>query len=217
VNHPEWLLAEPFERRPPFTFERIGEEVQFHTVVDIHWTMHFWFANEVPLDELVVGEGELPRLSLPWNLLITFFKLYFEAFDRPYYGFHHLADLAAMLRTQPSESDWTRVDQFVQTYGLWAAAFYTLRAAAMLAGPESVPEDLLVSWGRTAPPQGETPHNVEKRTWYTQLDLGDFIPYMTGHRSVSRLGRPSRSTPARTLLFTPAEESRPDYRREAHA
>lgn len=219
VNRPAWLLAPPFERRPPFTFERIGDGVQFHTVVDIHWTMHFWFADESPLDELAAtAEGELPRLPLPWNLLITFFKLYFEAFDRPYYGFHHLADLAAMLRTQPADSDWARVDAFVQKYGLWAAAFYTLRAAATLAGPGSVPDELLESWGRTAPSPAEMSHQPEKRTWHTAFDLGDFIPYMTGNRGVTRLGTLSRPAAQPRKLTRPGvEEPRPDRRREAHA
>jgi len=145
TNVPDWLLGGAFVRRPPFTFEARDGHIDFHTVVDIHWTVHFTFAAERPLDTIVAAGRALPRLSTGWNLVTTAFKLYYEAFDRPYYGFHHLADLAAMLQTQPSAEDWRLVDGLVQRHGLWAPLFYTLAAAASLTSATGTPDELLAS------------------------------------------------------------------------
>jgi hypothetical protein len=192
TNVPEWLFGPDFVRRPPFTFERRGEAIDFHTVVDIHWAIHFMFAQDSPLERIAPRTaGELPRLSTSWNLLITAFKLYYEAFDRPYYGFHHLADLAAMLRTSPGAGDWELLDELVQKHGLWAPVFYTLSAASALAPDAAAPSDLLDSWSRTAPPLESMRHDVERRTWFTTRDCGDFIPYMIGRRIGTPLLAPS--------------------------
>jgi hypothetical protein len=218
TNRPDWLLGEGFNRRPPFTFERIGSGIQFHTVVDVHWTLHFMFKEESPLDEMPAPQpGALPRLSTAWNLVTTFFKLYFEAFDRPYYGFHHIADLAAMLRDGLSAGDWRRVDALVQAYGLWAAAFYTLSAASSLAGSGSVPQELLDSWARSAPPLESLRYDVERRTWHTPLDLGDFVPYMTGVRTAAPLGVAASAPAPRRLFSRHRQALRHEARKEANA
>jgi hypothetical protein len=187
---PPWLFGPDFRRRAPFTFESQGEEILFHSVVDIHWALHFSFVSEEPLANIVHearAPNPIPRLSTGWNLFISCFKLYFEAFDRPYYGMHHLIDLAALLRTHPTGSDWETVAALVRRYGMQACMFYTLSAAESLVGQPVVPLSLFCEWSVTAPVPDSMPDGVEKRTYHTNLDLGDFIPYMIGRRIPSQL------------------------------
>jgi hypothetical protein len=196
TNVPAWLFGDAFVRRPPFTFERHDDGIDFHTVVDVHWTVHFTFAKESLLRDVVREAGSLPRLSTGWNIVITAFKLYYEAFDRPYYGFHHVADLAAMLRTWPASADWQLVDDLVQRHGLWAPLYYTLAAASSIAGDAAAPRDLLAAWSRTAPPPETFAPGAERTSWFTHGDCGDFVPYMIGQRIGTALGTSSPGTPS---------------------
>lgn len=179
TNAPDWLFGPDFERRAPYTFERLPEGVVFRSVVDVHWALHFSLQDERPLDRLVAaplaGGGSLPVLGLGWSLFVSAFKLYFEAFDRPGYGLHHLTDLAAMLRQQPTPDDWALIDDLTRRRGFEAAMFYTLSAAEALVGEPVVPPELIEAWSQLQPvePGGQT------------RDFGDFTPSMLGRRTPS--------------------------------
>jgi hypothetical protein len=176
TNAPDWLLGPDFEAGAPFIFERTPDGVLFRSVLDVHWALHFILQDESPLDTTfnvrLDDGGELPVLGLEWSLFITAFKLYFEAFDRPGYGLHHLTDLAAILRCASDGLDWQIIDGLVQRHGLQAPVFYTLSAAQALAGADFVPSEMMSSWAHIPP--------IEP--WQTVKELGDFVPVMLARR-----------------------------------
>lgn len=172
LNLPAGYFGDDFERRVPFTFEAIGDSMYFNCVVDVHWALHFKFAEERPLDGIIQPADGLPRLAMSWNLFTSLFKLYFEAFDRPRYGLHHVVDLQAMLRQQPSENDWRSLSALVERYALEAAAFYTLSAAQDIAGTRLVPARLLDAWC-------SVDRDAVSRS---PLDYGDCMSYVLGRR-----------------------------------
>lgn len=187
TDPPSWVLGADFVRRSPYPFELVDGDVLFHDVVDLHWTPHFAFARERPL-ESVRPAADVPVLGAAWSLFTSSFKLYFEAFDRPHYGLHHLIDLAALVESGLDAAEWRTVADLVSRYGMQAAAFWTLSYADRLARQGGVPPSLLDAWSVTAPaiedlPPGHLPH----RTFHSQLDLGDFLPYLTGRRAARPL------------------------------
>lgn len=175
---PEWLLGSHFKHRAPFTYERLPQGIIFRSVVDVHWALHFELQYESPLDDVrtvPLDDGsELPILSLEWSLFASAFKLYYEAFDRPGYGLHHLTDLAALLRYGTEPLNWDAFADLVQRHRFEAAVFYTLSAAEALAGGEFVPPDLMAQWAALKPPSPAT-----------RVELGDFVPWMLGRRQPS--------------------------------
>lgn len=197
-NIPSWLFNEHFKRRPPFTFEKTGDHTFFHAVVDVHWALHFSFQTEMPLKNIVYTKCEgssIPILNTAWNIFASVFKLYFEAFERPYYGFHHLADLCALVDTGPAIADWNLLDDLIHKYGLQAAAYYTLSAVSELDSAQNIPSELMEKWAKTAPSPDHMPDHLLKWTYHSPLDLGDFMPYLTGSRSSNqpRFGKCSES------------------------
>lgn len=199
VNPPPGFWSEDFVRRMPFTYQQVGDGVLFYSVIDIHWALHFAFAREAPLDSVVwsktVEGDDFPHLSQEWGLFTTCFKLYFEAFDRVGYGYHHLADIVAILRTPLGERQWRRFNELIQNYGLEAAAFYTLSAAVGIAAQPLVPAELLREWadlrGATHPAGRAQAGAGPLRQ---ALDFGDFMPYLIGRRI--RVELPPRSAKA---------------------
>src|SRR5205085_10599093 len=101
-------------------------------------------------------------LSLEWNILISSFKLYFESFDRPRYGFTHLDDLVALLNLA-DQVNWSVLNDLVRQYGLEVATFYTLSAAQRLAGKNQVPASLLDEWSQITPivTSNQARHNLD--------------------------------------------------------
>lgn len=181
INHPEWLLAPPFVPRSPFAFGTTQGGHVLHSSFDIHWAIHFTFAHATPLDSLrliEIAEGEtIPVLGPEWNILISAFKLYFEAFDRPHYGFNHLVDLIALMKLG-DEINWPLVQSLVRQYHLEAAMFYTLSAAQRIAGVSLVPAPLLEEWSRIKT-------NSNNHHGAHTLDYGDFVPYLINQRVAS--------------------------------
>jgi putative nucleotidyltransferase-like protein len=176
ANAPPWLFGPDFERRAPFTYERTPEGVVFRSIVDVHWTLHFVLQSEDPLAHVQFARtadgANLAILSLEWSLFVTAFKLYFEAFDRPGYGLHHLTDLAAILRHAREPLDWKMIDALTRRHGLEGPIYYALSAAQALAGADVVPLELMNGWSSIPPvPPGEATR-----------ELGDFVPSMLGRR-----------------------------------
>jgi hypothetical protein len=182
-NAPEWLLSPTFTRRSPFGFGANGaQQPVFYSSIDVHWALHFVFANASPLDAVREDSGSVPILSHEWNLVFSLFKLYFEAFDRPRFGFTHVADIRALLDS--GEIDWDRVDALVSRFGLEAAAYYTIACCESLSAEPSAPQDALRRWSDIGDPQGSSAA--------ANLDFGDFIPYLTGSRAVAGFGSSDR-------------------------
>ena len=183
VNVPEWLFAPEFKRGTPFTYEKLPDGPVFHSVFDVHWALHFLFAEERLLDQLMFvtsrhdPELEIPTLNPEWTVFFTIFKLYSEAFDRPAKGLPLLMDLAALLSALASEVDWEQLAASVTKYGFESGAFYTLSAAERLLGVTAVPEALLDSWSTIAPRREDEPQPV---------DFGDFLPQVLQKRIVAR-------------------------------
>jgi hypothetical protein len=176
VNAPDWLLGADFVQRIPFGYEMLADGAVFHANVDVHWALHFAFADASLLDDAAslaprVGEA-IPIPNSAWNLFVSCFKLYFEAFDRPRYGLHHLIDVVALLGD--GAMDWAMFRQLVERYRIDAAAFYVLSAAERFVGRKLVPEDVVAGWCLTRPmaSAGATHSN----------DYGDFMPFMLGTR-----------------------------------
>lgn len=191
TDAPPWLFAPEWVRRPPYTFEKRGGDVYANVVFDVHWALHFLFEHERPLEgarTVEVPGGRVPVLGTAWSILASAFKLYFEAFDRPYYGFHHLADLAALLGEQPAPEEWETVAATAGRHDLQPALFYTLSAAERILGRPAIPGPLRREWSVTAPDPATLKDGTEKRTYRAPLDFGDFLPYMTGRRVPGRLG-----------------------------
>ncbi len=189
VNAPDWLFEPAFERRAPYTYERSAGGILFRSVVDVHWALHFSLQGERPLDSAVAAPladgGTLPVLGAGWSLFVSAFKLYYEAFDRPGYGLHHLVDLAALLRQGLAPEEWGRVAGLTARHGYEAALFYTLSAAEALVGAAVVPSDLMESWSRLPPGGTDT----------TVRDFGDFVPAMLGRRVPSAFLGDAWATP----------------------
>ncbi len=181
VNRPDWLMEERFVPREPFTYEVVGDEVKLHVVVDFHWALHFLLAAESPLDSrriLTTSDGHrIPTLSEEWSILITCFKLYFEAFDRPHYGLHYLVDLVAIMTTAGGTIDWPFIERVIRKYRLEAAGFYALSATEHLAGIPLVPRRLLHGLGHI-----ELRREVDGRLSASESEYGDFVPHMFGWR-----------------------------------
>lgn len=183
---PEWLLGPNFTRRVPFTYEALASGPVFHSCVDIHWALHFTFADadllaQVEMNGSTSGQ-QRPILSLKWNILFSIFKLYNEAFTRPRYGLTHLIDLVALLEAGEDKLDWTEFETLVGKYQLESAAFYTLSAVQRLAGKSFVPAPLMAQWS-------VLPRN--QWTGYGEpspLDPGDCMPHVLGERLPSYWG-----------------------------
>lgn len=170
----EWLLRPPFIQRPPFAYETGPAGTTLRCHVDVHWALHFLFAEADPMRAPRWTHGpdgtRLPLLNLEWSLVFSAFKLYYEAFLRPNYGFIHLVDLVALARDSP---DWSAVAALVDEFWLDAALYYAMAAAETLAGGPLVPAGLMDNWRRGTPKQGAT---------RPSLDQGDFVPYLLGRR-----------------------------------
>jgi hypothetical protein len=180
LRGPEWLLKPPFVSRSPFAFGTSPSRPLLHSSIDVHWAVHFVFADAAPLDTTRIvrlpraGDTMLPVLSREWSILISAFKLYFEAFDRPGYGFNHLVDLIALL--EPTDQlDLTVLGELVQRYRLEAAMFYTVSAAQNLAGRILVPEVVLERWR-------EMRRAATESTKASLIDYGDFVPHLVRRR-----------------------------------
>jgi hypothetical protein len=208
TNTPDWLFGPEFERRAPYTYERQGEDVVFRSVVDVHWALHFSLQYERPLDSVVevpLDEGEtLPILSPGWSLFVSAFKLYYEAFDRPGYGLHHLVDIAGLLHRGLEPEDWALVGELTARHGYQAALFYTLAAAEGLVGAPVVPAELIQDWSRLEPAEPGAPVR----------DLGDFVPWMLGRRTPSAFLRDAWAPPPASEI--PAQITAPE-REPTHA
>lgn len=183
VNAPEWVGEPPFVARSPFAFGvRAGRPV-LHSSVDIHWALHFVFAEFDPLASAQVatpaGGEALPFLGPEWSILISAFKLYFEAFDRPGFGFTHVADLAALLMSD-APVDWEAIGEIAAATNIGPALLYTLGACRDLIGEDPVPSELTEQWSSVTP-EGKAAGDTPNR------DFGDFVPYLVGHRSPGRL------------------------------
>ncbi|MFL6163798.1 MAG: nucleotidyltransferase family protein [Jatrophihabitantaceae bacterium] len=185
LDPPEWLLTEPFVPRSPFGFGWRSDKPFFCSSIDVHWALHFLFADSGPLDEVRQTDAGIPVLSPEWSLIYSIFKLYVEAFDRPRFGFTHVSDIVSLLATDIV--DWNKVDQLVQQHGLEAAAYYTLASCQALAGTATVPEQFMQRWSAIAPPDDQQSSRLP-------IDFGDFVPYLAGDRSVRSLGAPQQST-----------------------
>ena len=184
VNRPDWLMRDGFVPHEPLTYEYEGGEIRLHVVVDFHWALHFLLAAESPLDSrqhFTTPDGHrVATLSDEWNILTTCFKLYFEAFDRPHYGLHHLVDLAAIMTTAAAAIDWPFIEKVIQKYRLEAAGFYVLSAAERLAGLSLVPKALLRRLERI-----DLCREVDGRLSAPETEYGDFVPHMLGRRMPS--------------------------------
>lgn len=183
-NPPAWLFEPAFARDAPFTFELLPDGPVLHSVFDVHWALHFIFADTRPLEALVTlssreADLDIPALSAEWNLLFTSFKLYFESFDRLGWGMHLLVDLVALLHAHHKEFDWDWYQAQVAHYGFEAMSFYTLSAAERLAGARYVPESLFQSWSEFRRPARR---RDRERSSKPDLDFGDFAPFMLGYR-----------------------------------
>jgi hypothetical protein len=178
INTPEWLLGPAFVRRSPFAFGYSADIPLLHSCFDIHWALHFLFVDATPLNytkTVAIGDEEsIPVLSTEWNILYSAFKLYFESFDRPGYGFNHLVDLTA-LTDGARQVDWSVVAELATRYELEGALFYTLSAARRLSGKKCVPTGLLDDWSRIK--AKAITHEAPSR-----LDFGDFISYLINKR-----------------------------------
>jgi len=181
LSPPPWLLAEPFTPRSPFGFGRHGDRLMFCSSIDAHWALHFLFADSRPLDEVRKLDSGLPVLSPEWSLVYSVFKLYVEVFDRPRYGFTHVADIVALLNA--GGIDWDRLAQLVENHGLQAAAYYTLSACQELADAPTVPDSLIERWSVIAAPDEQPGKSI---------DFGPFVPYLAGSRAAVSLGAPRR-------------------------
>jgi len=184
LDPPDWLLAEPFVPRSPFGFGWHSDKPFFCSSIDAHWALHFLFADSAPLAEVQQTDVGLPVLSPEWSLIYSIFKLYAEVFDRPRYGFTHVADIVALLAIE--SVDWERVDQLVEQHGLEAAAYYTLSTCQELAGTSTAPEKFMHRWSIIAPRDDQQSSRIS-------IDFGPFVPYLTGNRSVISLGTPRQS------------------------
>lgn len=176
TNPPAWLLGADFVRRVPFAYEMLATGPVFHVCADVHWALHFAFAGASPLHDLVLLQTcdgtAVPVLNSTWNVFTSCFKLYFEAFDRPRFGLHHLIDVIALL--DYVAIDWQLFKSIVEHYHIEAAAFYVLCAAEHLAGRKLIPPDLLDGWRRPA---------LRESTSDTRCnELGDFVSDMFGVR-----------------------------------
>jgi hypothetical protein len=181
ANPPDWLFGPDFRREAPSAFEQLPDGPILNSVIDVHWALHFLFADDRPLDTLTKvrsrdGGLEIPTISLEWHVLYTAFKLYFESFDRPGWGLHMLADLATLLRAGRSV-DWNWLEVQAAKKDLDAMLFFTLSAAERLAGQAFAPADMME---RLATGDVERPEDGE-----TELDLGDFMPYVLRRRLAS--------------------------------
>ena len=177
-NQPDWMFGPDFRRGAPSAFELLPDGPVLYSVIDVHWALHFMFAEERPLDSLTLitsskGDFEIPTLSIEWHILFTSFKLYFEAFERPGWGLHMLVDLAALISEDPSRIDWDWIDGMVTRYGLQAALFYTTSAAQRLLGAHVVPREVLDRWSEIGVDVRPDPN----------LDFGDFLPYVLQRRT----------------------------------
>jgi hypothetical protein len=178
-NSPEWLMGSDFRRQAPSAFEMTPSGPVLNSVVDVHWALHFLFAEDLPLDSLTAvpsedGSLQIPTLSNEWHLLYTAFKLYFESFDRPGWGLHMLADLAALLQVGSETLDWGWLEAHVGKKDLDAMLFYTLSAAERVLGESIVPGDMMERLA-LGDMQRSEPCN-------SQLDCGDFMPYVLRRR-----------------------------------
>jgi len=179
-NPPEWLFSPDYKRQAPSAFEMLPDGPVLHSVIDVHWLLHFLFEGERPLDrvewlETSTGDAELPTLPLEWHIFFTAFKLYFEALDRPGWGLHLLADLAALLQVRPPDDvDWEWLDSRVELHEMEAAFFYTLSAAERVAGQALVPDEFLRRWAAIEPRDSDDTR--------PNLDFGDFLPHVLGRR-----------------------------------
>ncbi|MGH8509854.1 MAG: nucleotidyltransferase family protein [Gammaproteobacteria bacterium] len=179
MNPPEWLFGPDFRRQAPSAFEMLPDGPVLNSVIDVHWALHFLFAEDKPLDSLVTvpssyGEFEIPTLSVEWHVLYTAFKLYFEAFDRPGWGLYMLADLAALLQEVGNAINWEWLEVQATQKDLEAMLFYTLSAAERLLGAPVVPNEILerLSTADVDRTQGQE----------STLDFGDFMPYVLRRR-----------------------------------
>ncbi|HWU86897.1 MAG TPA: nucleotidyltransferase family protein [Kofleriaceae bacterium] len=188
ANPPEWIFGPDYRRAAPSAFEQLPDGPILNSVVDVHWALHFHFADDRPLDTLTTvrareGGLDIPTVSIEWHVLYTAFKLYFEAFDRPGWGLHMLADLAALLRAGRS-LDWSWLEAQGAKKDLDAMLFYTLSAAERLVGQAIAPVDMMerLATGDVERPEGSK----------TELDLGDFMPYVLRRRLASSFLESSR-------------------------
>jgi hypothetical protein len=176
VKAPDWLLGADFVQRIPFGYELLGDGPVLHVNVDVHWALHFAFAGASLLDDatrIATRDGvEIPVPNSAWNLFTSCFKLYFEAFDRPRYGLHHLIDIVALV--DEGAVDWALFRQLVERYRIDAAAFYVLSAAERFAGRTLVPDEALAGWSLTRPMASAAAAHSN--------DYGDFMPFMLGTR-----------------------------------
>lgn len=182
-NTPDWFLGPSFVQRAPFAFERLSDAVVFNSVIDCHWSLHLALKDEMPLNSSITvttSSGQtIPILSPEWSLFTTCFKLYFEAFDRPGYGLHHLLDIIALLDAHGNNLDWNFLAGLFERHLYQAAGFYTLNAAQNLAGKQLLPEGFLTPWLELPSRLPDQPETLD----HTTLDFGDFIPSMLGERS----------------------------------
>lgn len=183
-NAPEWLLVPPFERRTPFAYAFRGAEPVMRSSVDVHWALHLLLADFDPLARRHVVEvagTRLPVLGREWSLIMSAFKLYFEAFDRPRFGLTHIADLVALC-TSTEDIDWSLVSEVVARTGLEAALFYTLGACERVVSGALAPARLMDAWAAIGE-EASLPLGA------ANLDFGDFLPYLVGTRTAGALGR----------------------------
>jgi len=185
TDRPPGFWDKHFVRRAPYTFEQIGDDIFLNSVVDIHWALHFAFSREPVLDfvELAPASsgGSLPVLAPEWSLFNTCFKLYFEAFDRPRYGYHHLVDIIAILGGSGSSGRfrWTFFRDLVRRYSFEPAAYYTLTAAEGIAARPLAPREVIEEWSTL---EGAIPEEVPSSSSKLVTDYGDFMPYVIGRR-----------------------------------
>jgi hypothetical protein len=164
--------------RSPFAFGNSAGTPLLHSSFDIHWALHFLFINATPLDHIrfvkILDDDTIPILSVEWNIVFSSFKLYFESFDRPRYGFNHLVDLTALIEPV-HQINWSVVKNLARQYGLEGALFYTLSAAQRLSGKKQVPQELMDEWSqiKIKPLTHEEPQ---------RLDFGDFVSYLINKR-----------------------------------
>ena len=184
-NAPEWLLEPPFVLRSPFAYAYRGRDPVMRSSIDMHWALHFLFEHFDVLEEVHgadAGSGPLPVVSREWSIIFSAFKLYYESFDRPRFGFTHVADLIALSGAPGLR--WSLVDDVARGAGIGAALFYTLGACEGLTARRLVPAELMQAWSTVDEPASSRPGSPN-------LDFGDFVPYLVGRRSAGGIGAPA--------------------------
>lgn len=185
VNLPDWLFGPDFARGKPFTFEQLDGGPVFHSVVDVHWALHFFFTREQPLRTVrrltLANGGHVFALSLEWSLIFTCFKLYFESFERSKHGMFLVADLIGIL-ARADELDWDTIIEVTERNDLTAAMFYTLCAIEQICGKPLVPAGILDAWQYPGEHDRADTRPLDSRREASSLDFGDFLPHLFGAR-----------------------------------